>query len=112
MAKVSLIGMSGSLRNGSYSNAILATLAEKFAEVADLQVYDLAPIPAYNQDFEGDKRPPAVKQMLADIEAADGLVFCAPEFNHSIPGVFANRSAWRTRSCLPLRNTTTRSPAF
>jgi chromate reductase, NAD(P)H dehydrogenase (quinone) len=97
MAKVSLIGMSGSLRAGSFSNAILATLAEKFAERADLKVYDLAPIPLYNQDYEGEKRPPAVKQMLADIEAADGLVFCAPEFNHSIPGVLKNAIDWASR---------------
>ena len=97
MAKVSLIGMSGSLRAGSYSNAILQTLREKFAERADLKVYDLGPIPAYNQDFEGDKRPPTVKRMLADIEAADGLVFCAPEFNHSIPGVLKNAIDWASR---------------
>ena len=54
-----LIGMSGSLRTGSYSNAVLETLREKFAGVADLTVWDLAPIPLYNQDFEGEKRPGA-----------------------------------------------------
>jgi chromate reductase, NAD(P)H dehydrogenase (quinone) len=92
-----LIGMSGSLRAGSYSNAVLATLREKFAAEADLAVYDLAPIPLYNQDFEGERRPPAVKRMLADIAAADGLVFCAPEFNHSIPGVLKNAIDWASR---------------
>jgi chromate reductase len=97
MATVKLIGMSGSLRAGSFSNAILETLREKFVERADLRVYDLAPIPAYNQDFEGDKRPSPVKQMLADIEAADGLVLCAPEFNHSIPGVLKNAIDWASR---------------
>jgi chromate reductase len=97
MAKVSLIGMSGSLRAGSFSNAILETLRDRFADRADLRVYDLAPIPAYNQDFEGEKRPPAVKQMLADIEAADGMVLCAPEFNHSIPGVLKNAIDWASR---------------
>src|SRR5579864_1084221 len=94
---VRLIGMSGSLRAGSYSNAVLATLRETFAGRADLRLYDLAPIPLYNQDFEGDKRPPAVKQLLADIEAADGLVLCAPEFNHSIPGVLKNAIDWASR---------------
>ncbi len=92
-----LIGMSGSLRAGSYSNAVLATLREKFAGQAELELYDLAPIPLYNQDFEGDKRPPIVKQMLADIAAADGLVLCAPEFNHSIPGVLKNAIDWASR---------------
>lgn len=97
MAKVSLIGMSGSLRAGSFSNAILATLRENFADCADLKLYDLAPIPLYNQDYEGEKRPPVVKQMLADIGAADGLVLCAPEFNHSIPGVLKNAIDWASR---------------
>ena len=92
-----LLGMSGSLRTGSYSNAILATLRETFAGRADLHLYDLAPIPLYNQDFEGDKRPPVVKKLLADIAAADGLVFCAPEFNHSIPGVLKNAIDWASR---------------
>src|SRR6185312_15206798 len=59
--------------------------------------YDLAPIPSYNQDFEGEKRPPAVKKLLDDIAAADGLVFCAPEFNHSIPGVLKNAIDWASR---------------
>ena len=92
-----LIGMSGSLRTGSYSNAVLATLREKFEGRADLVLCDLAPIPLYNQDFEGEKRPPIVKKLLADIEEADGLVLCAPEYNHSIPGVLKNAIDWASR---------------
>ena len=94
---IRLVGMSGSLRTGSYSNAVLETLREKFAGRAELIVYDLAPIPLYNQDFEGDKRPPVVKKLLADIADADGLVLCAPEFNHSIPGVLKNAIDWASR---------------
>jgi chromate reductase len=94
---IRLIGMSGSLRTGSYSNAVLETLREKFAGRADILLYDLAPIPAYNQDFEGEKRPPVVKKLLADIADADGLVLCAPEFNHSIPGVLKNALDWASR---------------
>jgi chromate reductase, NAD(P)H dehydrogenase (quinone) len=95
--RVRLIGMSGSLRAGSYSNAVLETLREKFAGLADLAIWDLATVPLYNQDFEGDKRPPPVKALLAAIEAADGMVLCAPEFNHSIPGVLKNALDWASR---------------
>jgi chromate reductase len=94
---IRLIGMSGSLRTGSYSNAVLETLRETFADRALLVVYDLAPIPLYNQDFEGEKRPGIVKKLLADIADADGLVQCAPEFNHSIPGVLKNAIDWASR---------------
>ncbi|HTZ36070.1 MAG TPA: NADPH-dependent FMN reductase [Stellaceae bacterium] len=95
--RVRLVGMSGSLRSGAYSVAVLETLRELFAERAELAIHDLAPIPAYNQDFEGDKRPPAVKRLIAAIGAADGLVICAPEFNHSIPGVLKNALDWASR---------------
>jgi chromate reductase, NAD(P)H dehydrogenase (quinone) len=92
-----LIGMSGSLRAGSYSNAVLETLRERFSAAAQLTLWDLASIPPYNQDFEGDKRPVPVKELLMAIAEADGLVLCAPEFNHSIPGVLKNALDWASR---------------
>jgi chromate reductase, NAD(P)H dehydrogenase (quinone) len=94
---VRLIGMSGSLRSGSYSNAVLQTLREKFAGSADITIYDLRPIPLYDQDSEGEKRPEPVKALLSAIADADGLVLCAPEFNHSIPGVLKNALDWASR---------------
>ncbi|HYZ39330.1 MAG TPA: NADPH-dependent FMN reductase [Stellaceae bacterium] len=92
-----LIGMSGSLRTGSYSNAVLETLREKFAGRADLSIHDLRLIPLYDQDFEGEKRPQPVKALLQAIADSDGLVLCAPEFNHSIPGVLKNALDWASR---------------
>lgn len=92
-----LIGMSGSLRAGSYSNAVLETLREEFADAADLTIQELRSIPLYDQDFEAEKRPPPVKALLAAIAEADGLVLCAPEFNHSIPGVLKNALDWASR---------------
>jgi len=92
-----LLGMSGSLRSGSYSNAVLETLREKFEGRANLRIYDLQPIPAYNQDLEGEKRPAPVKSLLTAIAESDGLVLCAPEFNHSIPGVLKNALDWASR---------------
>jgi chromate reductase, NAD(P)H dehydrogenase (quinone) len=89
--------MSGSLRSGSYSNAVLETLREKFAGRAEITNWDLRPIPPYDQDFEGEKRPEPVKALLAAIADSDGLVLCAPEFNHSIPGVLKNALDWASR---------------
>jgi chromate reductase len=89
--------MSGSLRSGSYSNAVLETLREKFSDRAEVVIWDLGTIPLYNQDFEGEKRPPSVKALLSAIAESDGLVLCAPEFNHSIPGVLKNALDWASR---------------
>jgi chromate reductase, NAD(P)H dehydrogenase (quinone) len=97
MILIRLIGMSGSLRSGSYSNAVLQTLRDKFADRAQLGIYDLRPIPLYDQDFEGERRPQPVKALLRAIAESDGLILCAPEFNHSIPGVLKNALDWASR---------------
>src|SRR5271169_6211968 len=89
--------MSGSLRSGSYSNAVLETLREKFSGRAEIVIWDLRTIPLYNQDFEGEKRPEPVKALISAIAESDGLVLCAPEFNHSIPGVLKNALDWASR---------------
>ena len=93
-----LIGMSGSLRDRLLFECSARNLAREVRRHrADLVIWDLAPIPLYNQDFEGEKRPVPVKAMLAAIAEADGLVLCAPEFNHSIPGVLKNALDWASR---------------
>ena len=89
--------MSGSLRSGSYSNAVLETLRDKFSGPAEISIWDLGTIPLYNQDFEGEKRPAPVKELLSAISESDGLLLCAPEFNHSIPGVLKNALDWASR---------------
>jgi chromate reductase len=89
--------MSGSLRSGSYSNAVLETLRDKFSSRAEIVIWDLGTIPLYNQDFEGEKRPAPVKELLSAISESDGLLLCAPEFNHSIPGVLKNALDWASR---------------
>ena len=52
-----LLGMSGSLRSGSYSNAVLETLREKFEGHADLKIYDLQSIPPYNKTSKAKNAP-------------------------------------------------------
>jgi chromate reductase len=94
---IRLIGMSGSLRSGSYSNAVLETLRDKFSGRAEIVIWDLGTIPLYNQDFEGEKRPAPVKELLSAISESNGLLLCAPEFNHSIPGVLKNALDWASR---------------
>ena len=44
-----------------------------------------------------NRSPAPVKALLAAIAEADGLILCAPEFNHSIPGVLKNALDWASR---------------
>ena len=61
---------------------------------ADLRIYDLSLIPLYREDCTEAALPKPVKEFLLSIAEADRVVLCAPEFNHSMPGVLKNALDW------------------
>lgn len=94
---ISLLGISGSLRQGSYSTAILRTLVCAVHPDAELTIFNLRSIPLYDEDIEGEKRPESVQALISAISACDGLVVVSPEYNHGISGVLKNAIDWASR---------------
>lgn len=93
-----LIGLSGSLRAASSSTAILRTLATSMPEDTTLNLLSVADLHLYNEDLDHEAHlPPAVKNLRAQIAAADGVILATREYNHSIPGVLKNALDWASR---------------
>ncbi len=101
-----LLGISGSLRSGAYSTAVLAALCEMTAAKAVWDYADIGALPLFNQDLYVDPLPPAVAVFRQQIAAADGVVIVSPEYNHGIPGVLKNALDWASRphNGSPLKN--------
>lgn len=89
-----IIGLSGSLRKGSFNTALLHVAAEVAPEGCRVQVDSIRGIPLYNADLEAKLPPEHVTELQAKIDAADGLLLVSPEYNQSIPGVFKNAIDW------------------
>ncbi len=87
--KISILAFGGSLRKGSYNKALLRAAQEMVPSDARLEVFDIAGIPAFNQDLETNP-PPIVKEFKAKIRAADAILMATPEYNYSIPGFLKN----------------------
>jgi len=93
---VTILGIAGSLRRGSYNRAALRAAERLAPEGARLDIFDLAGIPPFNQDEE--KNPPAqVTELKRRIRAADAILLVTPEYNYSIPGVLKNAIDWASR---------------
>jgi chromate reductase, NAD(P)H dehydrogenase (quinone) len=97
MTTTTLLGLSGSLRTGSFSTGILRTLQGQLPKGVALRIHDLGPVPMYNQDLDGDGAPMAVIALREAIVNADGLVIVTPEFNYGMPGVLKNALDWASR---------------
>ena len=93
---LTILGIAGSLRRGSYNRAALRAAQEMVPEGAKIEIFELDGIPPFNQDEE--RQPPArVSLFKSRIRAADAILFVTPEYNYSIPGVLKNAIDWASR---------------
>lgn len=93
---VKIIGICGSLRKGSYNLAALKAAQELSPAAAQIEIFDLAGIPVYNQDDEGNP-PPRVAELKAKVRGANAVLIATPEYNYSIPGPLKNAIDWASR---------------
>lgn len=93
-----IIGVSGSLRRGSFNSALLRAAAGLMPENSGLDIMSIAAIPLYNADVEIESGiPEAVAELKDAIAKADGLLIVTPEYNNSMPGVLKNAVDWLSR---------------
>ncbi len=85
--------LSGSFHRRSYSQALLRFVAEQLPEHQHVSP-NLLQLPFYSEDLVGEQRPLVVLDFLKQVSAADALIICSPEYNHSIPAVLKNAIDW------------------
>lgn len=97
---IHFVGISGSLRKGSFNTLLLHNALELVPEGVRMEIASVADIPLYNADLDlptAQQRPGAVTAFRQILERADGIVLVSPEYNYSIPGVLKNAIDWASR---------------
>jgi chromate reductase len=97
MTQFRLLGLSGSLRRGSYSTAVLRGLQGALGLRAALDIFPLHAIPLYNEDDDAGHAPESVRALRSAIDASDGVIMVSPEYNHGMSGVLKNALDWASR---------------
>ena len=104
-----ILGVSGSLRDGSFNTSLLRAAAKAAPDGVELELWEgLAELPLYAGDLDGDDAPESVRRLREAWGAADAILFATPEYNGSVPGSLKNAIDWASRPRLdaPLRNKT------
>ncbi|MEO8714337.1 MAG: NAD(P)H-dependent oxidoreductase [Acetobacteraceae bacterium] len=96
-APVRILGISGSLRKGSFNSAALRAAQELAPQGMSIEVFDIAPIPLYNEDVKAQGFPPPVEALRRKVLEADGVLLASPEYNYSTSGVLKNTIDWVSR---------------
>ena len=90
---VRVVGISGSLRQGNSTSAVVSIALEGAREVgADVALLDLAEYDLVFCDGRDDDStyPPGVHRLRADVAAAAGIILGTPEYHGAITGVLKN----------------------
>lgn len=97
-AHINILGISGSLRRGSYNTALLRAAQMLAPDGVSVEGATLHGIPLYDGDVEEEQGiPQAVADLKERFAAADGVLLVTPEYNNSLPGVFKNAIDWLSR---------------
>lgn len=86
---IKILGIAGSLRDGSYNRGALRAAVELAPEGVEIETFDIGSLPLFNQDDE-QAPPESVAEFKRKIREADAILFSTPEYNYSIPGVLKN----------------------
>ncbi|MGD1933601.1 MAG: NADPH-dependent FMN reductase [Candidatus Phaeomarinobacter sp.] len=87
----------GSLRANSYSRKLAQAVTGLLPDDVSPTIIDGGDLPLYNQDLDGDDKPSSVENLLAQVKAADAMLFITPEYNYGVPGPLKNLIDWASR---------------
>jgi chromate reductase len=94
---IRILGISGSLRKGSFNTALLRAAIDLAPAGVAITLADIAEIPPYDEDVRAKGYPAPVVALREAIARADALLVATPEYNYSVPGVLKNAIDWASR---------------
>ncbi|WP_323140970.1 NADPH-dependent FMN reductase [Massilia phyllosphaerae] len=109
MATRKIAVLVGSLRKASFTRKLAKSLMLAAPPTLELDIVEIGGLPMYNEDDETDTPPPSWTEFRDRVREADGILFCTPEYNRSLPGALKNaidvgsrpygKAAWTGKPC-------------
>ena len=90
-----ILAISGSLRRVSSNTALVHAASELAPDGLEIRVFtQLAEVPLFNPDLDGEQPPAAVLQFRLELDASAALLISSPEYAHGVPGALKNALDW------------------
>jgi NAD(P)H-dependent FMN reductase len=92
-----ILAISGSLRTHASTTEVLRAAALLAPSGVTVVLFEgLGGLPHFNPDLDdGDAQlPETVRALRAQVDAADAILICSPEYAHGVPGSLKNALDW------------------
>ncbi|HVF37211.1 MAG TPA: NAD(P)H-dependent oxidoreductase, partial [Sphingomicrobium sp.] len=91
MANYNIAILVGSLREGSINRNIARSICAIRGDNLECGMVEIGDLPLYNQDYDAlPEQPAPYTRFRQQVAAAEGILFCTPEYNRGVPGVLKN----------------------
>ena len=87
------IAIPGTNRAGSTNRRLLQFIKHPFADKAEIELMEIGGLPVFYKTPD-HSLPAGVDEMVAKIDAADGVIISTPEYDHGVPAVLMNALSW------------------
>lgn len=95
----SILAISGSLRPDSSNTRILKFLGNQVPADVNYHIYeDMGKLPHFIPPAEGERLPPQVNELHRQINEANAVIICTPEYAFGVPGSLKNLLDWAVGS--------------
>ncbi|MCB9057137.1 MAG: NAD(P)H-dependent oxidoreductase [Calditrichae bacterium] len=99
MNKKKILAISGSIQSNSVNKSIIKYITGSFDPEVMFDIYNqLDKLPHFNPDLDKDDPPEIIQNLRQQIDNADALLICTPEYVFSLPGVLKNLIDWNVSS--------------
>jgi len=92
--EVKILGIAGSVRQGSYNVGALRAARDLLPEHTSLDIAEIKDIPLFSEEANRGGFPPEVVRFREKIAAADAILFATPEYIFSVTARLKNALEW------------------
>ena len=94
-----IVAISGSTRKNSANLNLINAINELYSDQLEVRIFQgLTDIPHFNPDLDTDNPPEAVFALRKELNGADGILICTPEYAMGVPGTLKNAIDWTVSS--------------
>ena len=78
------VAIVGTNADFSYNRVLLQFMKKHFWRMAEIEIAEIKDLPAFSKDVPFEETTPVWK-LKQQINAADGVIFSTPEYDHAVP---------------------------